>query len=331
MEGDIADLPAWSTSRKRYGARLFVDDAHSLGVLGPHGAGHGGALRPAARGRPDRRHLLKSFASIGGFVAGDEPVIHYLKHHAPAAHLLRRRCRRPTRRGARGARVLQRRAGAARGPVGQRRAACATASARSASTSGPPRRRSSRSSSGRSRHVHLLAEAVRRRRLHQPGRPAGGAAVAVPPAHLRDGHAHRGTDRPRARRLRQDRQGVGGHSDSAPVIRRVETAKDLTRFVDLPYRLYRRDLNWVPPLRAEVKKLLDRAKNPFFEHAEVDSFLAERDGEVVGRIAAITTGRTTSSTTTRSASSASSSAWTTPSGGRALRRRRGVAAAAAST
>jgi GNAT superfamily N-acetyltransferase len=43
----------------------------------------------------------------------------------------------------------------------------------------------------------------------------------------------------------------------------------------------------VPPLRAEVRKLLDRTANPFFEHAEADWFIAERDGEVVGRIAAI--------------------------------------------
>ncbi len=58
----------------------------------------------------------------------------------------------------------------------------------------------------------------------------------------------------------------------------------------------------------DVETLLDRAKNPFFEHAEADYFLAERDGQVVGRIAAITTGSTTRLTTTRSASSASSNA-----------------------
>ncbi len=75
---------------------------------------------------------------------------------------------------------------------------------------------------------------------------------------------------------------------AAPVtIRRVETEKDLARFIDLPYRLHRRDLNWVPPFKAEVKKLLDRRANPFFAHAEADYFVAERDGEVVGRIAAI--------------------------------------------
>jgi len=76
-------------------------------------------------------------------------------------------------------------------------------------------------------------------------------------------------------------------SDAPVTIRRVETEKDLARFIDLPYKLHRRDLNWVPPFKAEVKKLLDRGANPFFAHAEADYFLAERDGEVVGRIAAI--------------------------------------------
>lgn len=73
----------------------------------------------------------------------------------------------------------------------------------------------------------------------------------------------------------------------APVIRRVESSRDLRRFIDLPYRLHRRDPNWVPPFRAEVRKLLDRQSNPFFAHAEAEYFLAERDGTVVGRIAAI--------------------------------------------
>ncbi len=71
------------------------------------------------------------------------------------------------------------------------------------------------------------------------------------------------------------------------MIRRVESRADLARFVDLPYRLHREDRNWIPPFKAEVAKLLDRRANPFFDHAEADYFLAERDGQVVGRIAAI--------------------------------------------
>ena len=72
------------------------------------------------------------------------------------------------------------------------------------------------------------------------------------------------------------------------VVRPVAGRRDLRRFVDLPYRLNARDPNWVPPLRMEVRKLLDRRGNPFFEHGEAEYFLAERDGRVVGRIAAIT-------------------------------------------
>ena len=82
MEGDIADLPKLSQLAHRYGAALAVDDAHSVGVLGPTGAGtaeHFGVV--------DDVDIIvgtfsKSLASIGGFVAGQEYVIHYLKHHA---------------------------------------------------------------------------------------------------------------------------------------------------------------------------------------------------------------------------------------------------------
>jgi GNAT superfamily N-acetyltransferase len=70
-------------------------------------------------------------------------------------------------------------------------------------------------------------------------------------------------------------------------IRSATEPKDFTRFVDLPFRLYQSDPFWVPPLKSDVRLLFDRAKNPFFEHAEVESFLAWRDGRVVGRIAAI--------------------------------------------
>jgi GNAT superfamily N-acetyltransferase len=71
---------------------------------------------------------------------------------------------------------------------------------------------------------------------------------------------------------------------------RVRTARerrDLNRFVDLPYRIHARDPLWVPPLRRDVDLLLSRTKNPFFEHAEAEYFIAERGDAVVGRIAAI--------------------------------------------
>ncbi len=81
MEGDIAPLPELIPLCRKYGARLLVDDAHAIGVLG------------CGRGTGEHFHMTrdidlvmstfsKSFASLGGFIAGDEPVVHYIKHHA---------------------------------------------------------------------------------------------------------------------------------------------------------------------------------------------------------------------------------------------------------
>ena len=84
MMGEIANLPGIVELAKRYGARILVDEAHSVGVLGENGRGaaeHCGVEKDV--------DLIvgtfsKSFASLGGFVAGPEPVIHYIKHHARA-------------------------------------------------------------------------------------------------------------------------------------------------------------------------------------------------------------------------------------------------------
>ena len=70
-------------------------------------------------------------------------------------------------------------------------------------------------------------------------------------------------------------------------IRKVLTKRDLKEFIRFPWRVYRGDPNWVPPLLLDVKDRLDRRRHPFFEHAEAEYFLALRGGEVVGRIAAI--------------------------------------------
>lgn len=69
-------------------------------------------------------------------------------------------------------------------------------------------------------------------------------------------------------------------------VRAVASKRDRKLFVDLGYRLNAGDPNWVPPLRDEVHGLIDPGRNPWFEHAEAQLFLAERDGEPVGRISA---------------------------------------------
>jgi GNAT superfamily N-acetyltransferase len=66
----------------------------------------------------------------------------------------------------------------------------------------------------------------------------------------------------------------------------VSGRRDRNRFIEVPYRLRRDDPQWVPPLRFERRQFLDPAKNPWFEHAEAQLFICERDGEDVGRISA---------------------------------------------
>jgi 8-amino-7-oxononanoate synthase len=81
MGGDLAPLPEIVPLCKAYGARLMVDDAHAIGVIG------GGRGTAAHFGLNDEVDLImgtfsKSFASLGGFIAGDDDAVHYVQHHA---------------------------------------------------------------------------------------------------------------------------------------------------------------------------------------------------------------------------------------------------------
>lgn len=71
------------------------------------------------------------------------------------------------------------------------------------------------------------------------------------------------------------------------IINTVQNKSDLMKFIKFQWKIYKNDPHWVPPLIMERKKLLDKTKNPFFKNAEAEYFLAERDGQLVGRIAAI--------------------------------------------
>ncbi|MFZ6016451.1 MAG: aminotransferase class I/II-fold pyridoxal phosphate-dependent enzyme [Nitrospirota bacterium] len=84
MEGDIANLPEIVELAKKYGVRVMVDDAHGIGVMGKTGRG-----TVEHFGLEDEVDLImgtysKSLASIGGFIAGTEDTIHFIKHHARA-------------------------------------------------------------------------------------------------------------------------------------------------------------------------------------------------------------------------------------------------------
>ncbi len=82
MAGDIALLPDITALAEKYGARVMVDDAHSIGVLGDHGRGTSNYFGLDKKTDIIMGTFSKSFASLGGFIAGDEDTIFYVKHTA---------------------------------------------------------------------------------------------------------------------------------------------------------------------------------------------------------------------------------------------------------
>ncbi len=84
MSGTLAKVPELVALAKEFGARLYLDDAHAVGVVGPEGKGSASVF-----GLTDEVDLIsgtfsKSFASLGGFLVGDRPVIEFIRHRSPA-------------------------------------------------------------------------------------------------------------------------------------------------------------------------------------------------------------------------------------------------------
>jgi hypothetical protein len=73
-------------------------------------------------------------------------------------------------------------------------------------------------------------------------------------------------------------------------VRPVAGRSDMKKFIELPWSIYKDDPLWIPPIKSSIAKLLDRKKHPFWQFSEGEFFLAERDGKVVGRIAALIDG-----------------------------------------
>ena len=67
----------------------------------------------------------------------------------------------------------------------------------------------------------------------------------------------------------------------------TESKPDVKRFIDMPYHLYEDCAEWVPPIRMDMEEQLNRQKHPFYEHSEVEFFIATRNGKDVGRIAVL--------------------------------------------
>jgi 8-amino-7-oxononanoate synthase len=82
--GEIVELPRLNKIAKEYNARILIDDAHSVGVIGKGGRGTASEFNLESDIDLTMGTFSKTFASLGGFVAGQERVLNYLKHHSPA-------------------------------------------------------------------------------------------------------------------------------------------------------------------------------------------------------------------------------------------------------
>ena len=91
----------------------------------------------------------------------------------------------------------------------------------------------------------------------------------------------------RARTIRATVSPASTASNSGITVSPARSAADRRRFVRFPWRVYRGIDAWVPPLISDFKKKLDTVRNPFYEHAEIELFLARRNGAVAGTVAAI--------------------------------------------
>jgi 8-amino-7-oxononanoate synthase len=84
VTGNLVNLPEMNRLAKKYGARILIDDAHAVGVIGKGGRGTASHFGLEKETDLTMGTFSKTFASLGGFVAGSERVLNYLKHHSPA-------------------------------------------------------------------------------------------------------------------------------------------------------------------------------------------------------------------------------------------------------
>ncbi len=302
--GEIVELPRMVEIAKKYNARIMVDDAHAVGVIGEGGRGTASYFNLIKETDMTMGTFSKTFGSLGGFVVGEERVINYIKHNAQALIFS---------------------------------ASPTPASVAAAIES----LRILRAEPERIKHLIDNADYMRRefkamgfkviesktgivpviigddiktfvfwRKLFDAGVFVNAFIV---PGVMQGMQMMRTSFMATHERHHLDRilelfkeigeeLGVLDEEEATetPVsipssakaqsvkIRKVENRKDKLRFVRLPWDLYENEKNWVPPLEMDRMRLIDEVKNPFYKHATHQLFLAEdTHGKVVGRIAAI--------------------------------------------
>jgi 8-amino-7-oxononanoate synthase len=316
--GQICDLPNMIELARAYGARVMVDDAQALGVIGKGGRGTASYYGLDAETDLTMGTFSKSLASLGGWVVGDERVINYIKHTSPAlifsasptpasvaaalealrimkaeperltqlidnANYLREGFKRS------GFKIIESQTGVFPVIIGDdtltfifwRRLFDAGVFVNAFISPGVmPGFQMMRTSVMATHEKHhldrileLFEEIGSQMGIIESDAGASAAeetraAVATEPA-----ATHAATALP---------------TSGDVTIRRMQSRKERLEFVRIVWDLYRDVPNWVPPIEMDRMRLIDTEKNPFYKHAKLQLFLAERNGRAVGRIAAIT-------------------------------------------
>ena len=306
--GEIVDLPKMIEIAGKYNARVMVDDAHAAGVIGKGGRGTASYFDLVKETDMTMGTFSKTFASLGGFVVGEERVINYIKHQSQALIF-------------------------SASPTPASVAAALEAL------------RILRAEPERMQHLIDNADYMRRefkamgfkiiesktgivpviigddiktlvfwRKLYDAGVFVNAFVV---PGVMQGMQMMRTSYMATHEKEHLDKilelfkeigEELGVLDEDEPAkevtipasipampatstvvkIRPVENRKDKLKFVRLPWELYKDEKNWVPPLEMDRMRLIDEVKNPFYKHATHKLFLAEdKQGNVVGRIAAI--------------------------------------------
>jgi 8-amino-7-oxononanoate synthase len=318
--GEIVELPKMIELAARYNCRIMVDDAHSVGVIGEGGRGTASYFNLVKETDMTMGTFSKTFASLGGFVVGEERVINFIKHTSPALifsasptpasvaaglEALRNLRAEPERIKrlidnadymrdnfkAMGFKIIESKTGIVPVIVGDdikafvfwRKLFDAGVFVNAFISPGVMQGMQMMRTSYMATHEKQHLDRILEL-FKEIGEELG----------VLDEEESLAADADQTRAA-ADAEVAAVAKKLEPLrkaehikIRKVDGRKDKLKFIRLPWDLYQEEKNWVPPLEMDRMRLIDEQKNPFYKHAEIAMFLAEDErGATVGRIAAI--------------------------------------------
>ncbi len=317
--GEIVDLPRMIELAALHNARVMVDDAHAVGVIGDGGRGTASYFNLVKETDMTMGTFSKTFASLGGFVVGEERVINYIKHQSPAlifsasptpasvaaaltalrilraephrmqklidnANYMRREFK------AMGFKIIESKTAIVPVIIGDdiktfvfwRKLFDAGVFVNAFISPGVmPGLQMMRTSFMATHEKEHLDRILEL--FKEIGEELGvldeEETLAADADLTRQGDAEIAAAAKKLEPLRK-----AEHIK----VRQIESRKDKLRFIRLPWDLFEGEKNWVPPLEMDRMRLIDEAKNPFYKHATLALFLAEDEkGRTLGRIGAV--------------------------------------------